>query len=114
MAQEERNPVSSAVPATVARQPANLIGAIEEMPIPHQSGWRFAAGRPHCPPNTFRCSKISNTPAPAEEEPAKSAPTVDWSAHGRASFDYCTQPTAKLDDSNVRAGYFYVVAGRYR
>ena len=58
MAQEERDPVSSAVPAIVARQAANLIGALEQRPIQHQSGWRFAAGRPHCPPGDIPALEV--------------------------------------------------------
>jgi hypothetical protein len=53
---------------------------------------------------TFPCSKISKTPAPNQEEAIETDSKDKLVGARKASFDCCTEPTAKLDDSLSSCG----------
>jgi len=51
--------------------------------------------------NNFLCSKISGTPAPTGEKLSDTDPKDKLLGALKASFQYCTEALAKVDDSNL-------------
>jgi uncharacterized damage-inducible protein DinB len=104
----QTNPVSNAVRKILERQSKNMVAAVEEMPAdkftyhPTPAQMTFAKLVEHMAgSNNFLCSKISGTPAPAEEKLSETDPKEKLVGALKASFDYCTQTLAKVDDSNL-------------
>jgi DinB superfamily len=107
-AQPETNPVSNAVRRIVERQAKSMVAAAEAMPAekygfkstPDQMTFGHlmihTAGT-----NNYLCSSISGNPAPADEKLSETDPKDRLVAALKASFDYCTQALAKMDDSNL-------------
>jgi len=104
----EANPVSNTVRKILDRQSKNMVVAVEEMPAdkfsfhPTPAQMTFAKLVEHMAgSNNFLCSKISGAPAPPEEKLSETDPKEKLVGALKASFDYCTQTLAKVDDSNL-------------
>lgn len=104
----ETNPVSNAVRRVVERQSKNMVAAVEAMPADKYS-YRPTPGQmtfghlvEHMVgANNLLCSKISGAAAPAEEKLSETDPKEKLVNALKASFDYCNQALAKVDDSNL-------------
>jgi uncharacterized damage-inducible protein DinB len=104
----ETNPVSNTVRKILERQSKNMVAAVDEMPAdkfsyhPTPAQMTFAKLVEHMAgSNNFLCAKISGTPAPADEKLSETDPKEKLVSALKASFDYCTQALAKVDDSNL-------------
>jgi uncharacterized damage-inducible protein DinB len=104
----EANPVSSALRAIVARESKVVVAAAEEMPADkysyHPTPEQMTFGKlvAHmATSNVGLCSTISGLPAP-KSEPLKETDPKDKLVEAlKASFDFCTQSLAGLDDSKL-------------
>jgi hypothetical protein len=108
MGQSSTNPVSDAIRNMVARQTKNLVGAAEAMPADkynfHPTPEQMTFGKliTHIVgEDTFLCSKISDTPAPAMEKLSDTDPKDKLVSALKASTDFCGQALAKVDDSKL-------------
>jgi DinB family protein len=104
----EANPVSNTVRKLVERAAKNLVAAADAMPAdkysfhPTPAQMTFAKLVEHMAgSNNLLCSKISGMAAPAEEKLSETDPKEKLVGALKASFDYCTQALAKVDDSNL-------------
>lgn len=104
----EMNPVSNAVRKILERQSKNIQAAAEEMPAdkfvykPTPTQMTFAALVGHTAgTNNFLCAQISGTASPPEEKLGENDPKEKLMSALKASFDYCTQALAKVDDSKL-------------
>jgi uncharacterized damage-inducible protein DinB len=104
----EKNPVSSAVRKILERQSKNIVAAAEEMPAdkfsyrPTPSQMTFAALVEHTAgTNNFLCAQLSGTASPPEEKLSETDAKEKLVSALKASFDYCTQALAKVDDSKL-------------
>src|SRR5579863_5416047 len=107
-AQLETNPVSNSVRKSLERQSKNMVAAVEEMPAdkfsfrPTPAQMTFGHLVMHMAgSNNFLCSKISGNPAPPDEKLSETDPKEKLVGALKASFDYCAQSLAKVDDSNL-------------
>jgi len=107
-AQAETNPVSNTVRSILDRSSKDIIAAVDEMPAdkygfhPTPAQMSFGHLVAHMiNSNYFVCSKISGTAAPGGDKPAETDPKDKLVGQLKASFDYCTQSLAKVDDSNL-------------
>jgi uncharacterized damage-inducible protein DinB len=107
-AQPETNPVSNSVRKSLERQSKNMVAAVEEMPAdkfsfrPTPAQMTFGHLVMHMAgSNNFLCSKISGNPAPPDEKLSETDPKEKLVSALKASFDYCAQSLAKVDDSNL-------------
>jgi hypothetical protein len=112
MAANAQGPAANAVTATaqriLARYSRVLVAAAEEMP-PDKYGYRptpqqmtFGKSIGHIAEvNTFSCSKFSDIPMPEGTKVSESDSKDKLVSALKASFDYCTQALAKLDDSKM-------------
>jgi uncharacterized damage-inducible protein DinB len=103
-----KNPVSDAVRSVLERSSKNVVAAAEEMPAdkysyhPTAAQMTFAHLVVHMAgSNNILCSKISGLPAPAGDKLADTDPKDKLVGALKASFDFCTQSLAKVDDSNL-------------
>lgn len=106
--QVSKNPVSDAVRSILDRQSKSMVAAADEMPAekysfhPTPAQMTFGHLVVHMAgSNNFLCSKISGTPAPAGDKLAETDPKDKLVSALKASFDFCTQALAKVDDSNL-------------
>lgn len=104
----ETNPVSNAVRKILERQSKNIVAAADEMPAdkfsyrPTPTQMTFAALVEHTAgTNNFLCAQISGTSSPPEEKLSENDPKEKLMSALKASFDYCTQALAKIDDSKL-------------
>ena len=104
----ETNPVSNAVRKILERQSKNIVAAADEMPAdkfgykPTPTQMTFAALVEHTAgTNNFLCAQISGTSSPPEEKLSENVPKEKLVSALKASFDYCTQALAKVDDSKL-------------
>ena len=104
----ETNPVSNAVRRSLERASKNLTAAAEAMPAdkygykPTPEQMTFGHLVLHVVgTNNFLCSKISGSAAPEADKVSDTDGKDKLVAALKASFDYCTQALAKLDDSNL-------------
>jgi hypothetical protein len=104
----EMNPVSNAVRKILERQSKNIVAAAEDMPAdkfgfkPTPTQMTFAGLVEHTAgTNNFLCAQISGTSSPPEEKLSESDPKEKLMNALKASFDYCTQALAKVDDSKL-------------
>lgn len=107
-AQTSKNPVSEALRSSLERASKNVVAAAEEMPAdkysfhPTPAQMTFAHLVVHMAgSNNFLCSKISGTPAPTTEKLSDTDPKDKLVSALKASFDFCTQALANVDDSNL-------------
>jgi uncharacterized damage-inducible protein DinB len=106
--QASKSPVSDAVRTILERSSKNLVAAADEMPAdkysyhPTPAQMTFAHLVIHMAgSNNFLCSKISGTTAPAAEKVSDTDSKDKLVGALKASFDFCTQSLAKVDDSNL-------------
>jgi uncharacterized damage-inducible protein DinB len=102
------NPVATAVRGSVERQSKNLIAATEEMPAekysyqPTPAQNSFGHLVVHMANSNFRlCSMISGVEIPKMEELKEADGKDKLTGALKASFDFCTQSLAKVDDSKL-------------
>lgn len=105
--QTSKSPVSDAVRSNLERSSKNIIAAVEEMPAdkysfhPTADQMTFAHLVVHMTnSNNALCSKIAGTSAPSDK-PADTDPKDKLVSALKASFDFCTQSLANVDDSNL-------------
>jgi uncharacterized damage-inducible protein DinB len=106
--QPSKNPVSDAVRSILDRQAKNMVAAADEMPAekysfhPTPAQMTFGHLVVHMAgSNNLLCSKISGMPAPAGDKLTDTDPKDKLVSALKASFDFCTQALAKVDDSNL-------------
>ena len=104
----EANPVSNAVRYSVERAAKNMVAAADEMPADkysfHPTPAQMSFGKlvSHMIGSNYGlCSKISGIAAPTEEKPSETDPKDKLVSSLKASFDFCTQSLAKVDDANL-------------
>jgi hypothetical protein len=109
-ASPETNPVSNAMRNMLARESKIIVAAAEEMPAdkydyhPTPAQMTFAHLIAHlAQSNNFLCSKISAAAPPADPKLADTDPKDKLVGALKASFDYCTQVLASVDDSKLGA-----------
>jgi len=107
-AKPEANPVSNHVRQVVERESKNMVAAAEEMPAdkysyhPTPAQMTFGHLMMHiATSNTFLCSKISGMPEPQSEKLTDTDPKEKLVAAVKASFEFCNNALAKVDDSNL-------------
>jgi hypothetical protein len=104
----DANPVSSALRAIVARESRVVVAGAEEMPADkysyHPTPEQMTFGKlvAHMATSNFGlCSTISGVPAPKSDPLAETDPKDKLVGALKASFDFCTQSLANLDDSKL-------------
>jgi hypothetical protein len=105
---QEKNPVTAAMHSIEQDRSKNLVAAAEEMPAdrygyhPTPAQMTFAHLVLHtAKSNNFLCSKIGDTAVPQQPEVKDTDPKDKLVAALRASFDYCGNVLAKLNDSHL-------------
>lgn len=106
--QTSKSPLSDAVRSSLERASKNVVAAAEEMPAdkysfhPTPAQMTFAHLVVHMAgSNNFLCSKISGTPPPTSEKLSDTDSKDKLVSALKASFDFCTQALANVDDSNL-------------
>jgi DinB superfamily len=106
--QSETNPVSNAVRSSIERFSKTMVGAADEMPADkysfHPTPAQMSFGKlvTHMIGSNYGlCSRISGVPAPTQDKPSETDPKDKLVASLKASFDFCSQSLAKVDDSNL-------------
>lgn len=104
----ETNPVSGAARRALDRASKNLTAAAEAMPAdkydykPTPAQMTFGHLVVHViGSNNILCSKLSGTAAPEGDKLSDTDGKDKLVAALKASFDFCTQAMAKVDDSNL-------------
>lgn len=104
----ETNPVSNMVKLVLDRSAKNMVAAADEMPAdkygfsPTPEQITFGHLMLHVTNfNNLMCSKLSGTAAPDGPKLADTDPKDKLLPALKASFDFCTQAMAKVDDSNL-------------
>ena len=106
--QASKSPVSDAVRTIIERSSKTMVAAADEMPAdkysyhPTPAQMTFAHLVVHMAgSNNFLCSKISGATPPTAEKLADTDSKDKLVGALKASFDFCTQSLAKVDDSNL-------------
>jgi len=104
----EANPVSNALRRLVETEGRNTVGAAQTMPAdkysfrPTPPQRSFAQLVAHITGMNYRlCSTISGADMPKTDLPKETDPKDTLVAGLKASFDYCTQTLAAVDDSKL-------------
>ncbi len=105
---QTKNPVSSALRDILPGRQKNTIAAVEAMPAdkfnykPTADQMTFGHLVAHmvAANNTF-CSKVADVPAPKVEEAKETDAKDKLVAALKASFDFCADALAKMDDSKL-------------
>lgn len=107
-AKKSTSPVSDTVREIATRQAKNMVAAVEQMPAdkfnyhPTPEQMTFAHLVVHMvDSNISLCSKIAGTAAPEAAKLSDSDAKDKLVGALKASFDYCTQALAKVDDSGL-------------
>jgi uncharacterized damage-inducible protein DinB len=102
------NPVATAVRSSVERQSKNLIAATEEMPAdkygyqPTPAQNSFGHVVMHMANSNFHlCAMISGVEIPKMDELKETDGKEKLTGALKASFDFCTQSLANVDDSKL-------------
>ena len=102
------NPVATAVRGSIERQSKNLIAATEEMPAdkygyqPTPAQNSFGHVVMHMANSNFRlCAMISGVEIPKMDELKETDGKEKLTGALKASFDFCTQALANVDDSKL-------------
>jgi len=103
-----KNPVSSALRDTLPSRQKNTIAAVEAMPAdkfnykptPEQMTFGHLVAHMVVANDTF-CSKVADVPAPKVEEAKETDAKDKLVAALKASFDFCADALAKMDDSKL-------------
>lgn len=103
-----KSPVSDSVRSIVDRFSKTMVAAADEMPAekynyrPTPAQMTFGHLVVHMAnSNNFLCSKISGQAVPTSDKLADTDSKDKLVGALRASFDFCTQSLAKVDDSNL-------------
>jgi uncharacterized damage-inducible protein DinB len=102
------NAVTTTAQRILARYAKSLLAAAEEMP-PEKYSYRptpqqmtFGKSIEHIAEvNNFSCSKFSDIPVPERPKVSENDSKDKLVSALKASFDYCTQTLAKMDDSKM-------------
>ena len=107
-AQQTKNPVSTVVRETLARQEKNLTAAAEEMPAakysysPTPEQMSFAHLVIHMAKSNYNlCSLLADLPAPKSWDPTGKEGKDELVAALKDSFEYCGKAAAAMDDSKL-------------
>jgi hypothetical protein len=102
------NPVATAVRSSLERQSKNIIAATDEMPAekygyqPTPAQITFGHLVMHMANSNFHlCAMISGVDAPKMDELKETDGKDKLTGALKASFDFCTQSLAKVDDSKL-------------
>lgn len=106
--QAAKNPITSVVREILPRQQKNLIAAVEEMPAdkfsykPTEPQQTFAHLVLHMAgSNNYLCAKISDIPAPKQQELKETDGKDKLLTALKSSFSYCNRALDKVDDSKL-------------
>jgi hypothetical protein len=104
---QKKNPVTTVIKEIMPRQAKNLQGAVDTMPPdkfsfkPTEPQMTFGHLVSHViESNYYLCAKAADLPKPKIEE-AKETEKDALSKSLKASFDFCTESLAKVDDSKL-------------
>lgn len=104
----DTNPVSTTVRSSIERASKNMVAAADEMPADkysfHPTPDQMSFGKlvTHMIGSNYGlCSKISGVAVPAQDKLTETDPKDKLVASLKASFDFCSQSLAKVDDSNL-------------
>jgi Tfp pilus assembly protein PilV len=104
----QQNPMTSAVRAEVSQRAKNLLAGAQEMPAskynyaPTPQQMTFGRMILHiAQSNNFLCSRISGGTAPSIGNLTEHSPKSQLIAAMKASFNYCDQALAKVNDSDL-------------
>ena len=107
-AQQTKDPVTTVVKEILPRQQKNLVAAAEQMPAekytfkPTPQQMTFAHLVLHITEsNNYLCSTIGDTPAPKAQELKETDQKDKLVASLKASFAFCSDALAKVDDSKL-------------
>jgi hypothetical protein len=103
-----KDPVSSSLRLSLARSQKNILGAIDAMPAdkfsykPTPDQITFGHLVAHiAEANYFLCSKAADVPQPKVDEAKETDPKDKLLTAAKASFDFCNDALAKMDDSKL-------------
>ena len=103
-----KDPVATSLRTLVQRSQNNTVGAIEAMPAdkfsykPTPDQVPFAHLVVHiAQSNNFLCSKAADVPAPKVDEPKETDSKDQLAAAVKASYAFCSEALAKMDDSKL-------------
>ncbi len=103
-----KDPVSSSLRTLMQRSQNNIVGAVEAMPAdkfsykPTPDQMTFAHLVVHIVgSNNTLCSKVADVPAPKVDEPKETDSKDQLVAATKASFAFCNEALAKMDDSKL-------------
>ncbi|HXJ88050.1 MAG TPA: DinB family protein [Candidatus Binatia bacterium] len=103
-----KDPVSSSLRMQLQRSQNNIVGAVEAMPAdkfsykPTPDQITFAHLVVHIiGSNNTLCAKVADVPAPKAEEPKETDSKDQLVAAVKASFSFCSEALAKMDDSKL-------------
>ncbi|MEO7102073.1 MAG: DinB family protein [Gemmatimonadaceae bacterium] len=107
-AQEQANPISSALKNSLKSSEKNLVAAAESMPAdkygykPTPAQMSFGQLVIHVAgSNEFMCATIAGTKAPQREKVTETSPKAVLVARIKQSFEYCSTTLAPVDDSKL-------------
>jgi len=103
-----KDPVSSSLRMQLQRSQNNIVGAVEAMPAdkfsykPTPDQITFGHLVVHIiGSNNSLCAKVADVPAPKMEEPKDTDSKDQLLAAVKASFSFCSEALAKMDDSKL-------------
>jgi uncharacterized damage-inducible protein DinB len=105
---QTKNPVSSALREILPGRQKNIAAAVDAMPAdkfgykPTADQMTFGHLVTHIiESNNLFCSKVAGVPPPKVDEAKDSDPKDKLASSLKASFDFCTDALAKMDDSKL-------------
>src|SRR5215470_19150114 len=103
-----KDPVASSLRVQMQRAQNNIVGAVEAMPAdkfsykPTADQMTFAHLVVHIVgSNNSLCAKVADVPAPKVDEPRETDSKDQLVAAVKASFNFCSEALAKMDDSKL-------------
>lgn len=103
-----KDPVASSLRTLLPRSQTNIVGAVEAMPAdkfsykPTPDQETFAHLVTHIVGfNNAICAKVADVPAPKVDEPKESDTKDQLVAAVKASYAFCSEALAKMDDSKL-------------
>ena len=103
-----KDPVASSLRVQMQRAQNNIVGAVEAMPAdkfsykPTPDQITFAHLVAHiATSNNSLCAKVADVPAPKVDEPKETDSKDQLVAAVKASFSFCGEALAKMDDSKL-------------
>ena len=103
-----KDPVASSLRLQMQRAQTNIVGAVEAMPSdkfsykPTADQITFAHLVVHiASSNNALCAKVADVPAPKVDEPKETESKDQLVAAVKASFNFCSEALAKMDDSKL-------------